>query len=177
VLRIVVHLAGETRPICHTHPTLSPHMVPDHTYLTWSTHSNLSWVTDRFGRNPLLLRKRNSQLHPQHAGWPICGSLSSFPPTLNQRTSRLKPSFCRQQATGLTRPISPAFHWYVQYLLAGANPSVLNRHRWGLWPPKGPARSLVIQSPHKTPVKWCETPIADPWFSDHSVSTEIYIYA
>jgi hypothetical protein len=33
------------------------------------------------------------------------------------------------QLTGL---ISPACDRYVQYLLIGANPSVLNRHRWGL---------------------------------------------
>jgi hypothetical protein len=51
-------LQGKTRPTHHTHPTLSPRMVPDHTYLTWSTHSNLSWVTNRFEWIPLLLRKR-----------------------------------------------------------------------------------------------------------------------
>jgi hypothetical protein len=31
----------------------------------------------------------------------------------------------------LTEPISLACDRYVQYLLAGANPSVLNQHRWG----------------------------------------------
>jgi hypothetical protein len=31
----------------HVHPTLNPRMVPDHTYLMWSTLSNLSRVTDR----------------------------------------------------------------------------------------------------------------------------------
>jgi hypothetical protein len=34
----------------------------------------------------------------------------------------------------LTGPISPACDWYVQYLLAGVNPLVLNRHRRGLQP-------------------------------------------
>jgi hypothetical protein len=64
----------------------------------------------------------------------------------------------------LTRPITPACDRYVQYLLTGANPSVLNRHRHGLqscrsrlstyhsltfpidglhFPPKGPVQSLV----------------------------------
>jgi hypothetical protein len=82
----------------------------------------------------------------------------------NQWSSRLKPSFCRWQATRLTGPISPACDWYVQYLLTGVNSSVLNRHRRGLqpwrcqlstyhsltfstddlpFPPTGPARSLV----------------------------------
>jgi hypothetical protein len=51
-------LQGKTRSTWHTHPTLSLCMVSDHTYLTWSTHDNLSWVTDRFGRISLLLRKR-----------------------------------------------------------------------------------------------------------------------
>jgi hypothetical protein len=32
----------------------------------------------------------------------------------------------------LIGPISPVFDRYVQYLLMGTNPSVLNRHRWGL---------------------------------------------
>jgi hypothetical protein len=34
----------------------------------------------------------------------------------------------------LTRPIIPACDRYIQYLLAGANPSVINQHRWGLQP-------------------------------------------
>jgi hypothetical protein len=51
-------LQGKTRPTRHTHLTLSPHMVLDHTYLTRSMHSNLSWDADRFGRILLLLRKR-----------------------------------------------------------------------------------------------------------------------
>jgi hypothetical protein len=42
VIRIDVHHTGETRLTHHTHPTLSLRMVPDHTYLTQSLHSNLS---------------------------------------------------------------------------------------------------------------------------------------
>jgi hypothetical protein len=104
-IRINVHPAGEARPTCHAHLTLSLCMVPNHTYLTRSAHSNLSWVTDRFGWIPLLSRKRNSRLHPQHVGWPICGSPSSFSPTLNQKNSRLKSGFYRWQATRLTGSI------------------------------------------------------------------------
>jgi hypothetical protein len=33
-----------------------------------------------------------------------------------------------------TGPISPACDRYVKYLLTGANPSVINRHRWGIQP-------------------------------------------
>jgi hypothetical protein len=127
-------------------------MVPDHIYLTWSTNSNHSEVTDGFGWIQLLPRKRNSRLHSQHAGWLICGSPSSFSPTPNQRSSKLKPSFCQHQATRLTGLISSACDRYVQYLLAGGNPLVLNRHRWGLQPLKGLARSQVIQFQHS--LKW-----------------------
>jgi hypothetical protein len=75
----------------------------------------------------------------------------------NKRISGEKPSSCWQSTTRLTRPISPACDWYVQYLLMEANPSVLNRHRRGLQPPKGPTQSQVIQSQHSLKWKWCET--------------------
>jgi hypothetical protein len=70
-----------------------------------------------------------------------------------------KTSFCWQPVTRFTGPISSACDRYVQYLLTGVNPSVLNRHRRGLQPwrrhsltfsidglpfsPMGPARSPV----------------------------------
>jgi hypothetical protein len=41
VIQIDVHSAGKTRPTRHTHPMLSPPLVPDYMYLAWSTHSNL----------------------------------------------------------------------------------------------------------------------------------------
>jgi hypothetical protein len=122
-------LCRKTRPTRHTHPTLSLCMVPDHTYLTRLMHSNLSWVAGIFGWISLLLRKMNSRLYSQHVGWPIYESPSSFSLTLNQRSSRLKPSFCRQHATRLTGHISLTCDRYVQYLFTGPNPSVLNRHR------------------------------------------------
>jgi hypothetical protein len=45
-----------------------------------------------------------------------------------------KPNIYQQQATRLIGPISPACDRYVQYLLIGANSSVLKRHRQGLQP-------------------------------------------
>jgi hypothetical protein len=45
-----------------------------------------------------------------------------------------KISFYWQLATRLTRSISSTCDQYVQYLLIGANPSVLNRHRRELQP-------------------------------------------
>jgi hypothetical protein len=45
-----------------------------------------------------------------------------------------KPSSWRWLTTRFTGPITPACDRYVQYLLIGANRTVLNRHRWGLQP-------------------------------------------
>jgi hypothetical protein len=57
-IQIDVHPAGETRPTHHTHPMLIPRMIPNHTYLTWSTHSNLSRSHQQSWIGPLLPRKR-----------------------------------------------------------------------------------------------------------------------
>jgi hypothetical protein len=44
-------LQGEIRPTRHTLSTLSSDMVQDHTYLTWSTYTNPSWVIDSVGQS------------------------------------------------------------------------------------------------------------------------------
>jgi hypothetical protein len=51
-------LQGKTQPTCHMISTFSPRMVQDHTYLTWSTYSNLLRDADRFRQITLFLRKR-----------------------------------------------------------------------------------------------------------------------
>jgi hypothetical protein len=51
-------LQGKIWPTRHMHPTLSPRMVPDHTYLTWSMHSNLSRSHQQRWIEPLILRKK-----------------------------------------------------------------------------------------------------------------------
>jgi hypothetical protein len=56
-------LQGKTRPTRHPLSTLSLCMTLDHTYLTWSTYSNLSRVINSAGRILLLLRKKCSRLH------------------------------------------------------------------------------------------------------------------
>jgi hypothetical protein len=82
----------------------------------------------------------------------------------SQWSSGEKSNFYWQPTTRLIGPISPACDRYVQYLLAGANWTVLNRHKRMLQPwrcrlvtyplsdlpnqlsplfPSGPARSLV----------------------------------
>jgi hypothetical protein len=56
--------------ICHTHPMLSLRMVPDHTYLTCSTHSNISHSRQQSWAGPLLLRKRAPDtIHNTSADW------------------------------------------------------------------------------------------------------------
>jgi hypothetical protein len=156
-------LQGKPRPTCHTLPTLSPCMVQDHTYLTWSTYTNPSWDTDRFRKIPLLLSKMAPDtIHST----PVDRSMGPYPASLPSQLmkQRRKSSSCRWPTTRLIGHISPTCDRYVQYLLTGANPSVLNRHRRGLQPwrcrfviyhslifptsylhfsPKGPARSPI----------------------------------
>jgi hypothetical protein len=57
-------------------------------------------------------------------------------------SSALKPSTYRRQTTRLTGPMSPVCDRYVQYLLTGTNPSVLNQRRRGL-PHRKPRNSHI----------------------------------
>jgi hypothetical protein len=64
-------------------------------------------------------RLTDPQLHTQHLSRP------------SQWSRGRKPSSWRWPITRYTGPISLACDRYVQYLLMGANPLVLNAHRWG----------------------------------------------
>jgi hypothetical protein len=99
------------------------------------------------------------------ARWPIDPWVrTQFLSRANQWSRGCKPSSCQWPTTRLTEPISLACDRYVQYLIARANPSVLNWHRRGLqswrcrlstyhsstfltsylhFPPNDPARSPV----------------------------------
>jgi hypothetical protein len=79
-------------------------MALDHTYIMRFTYSNLSQGRQQSWTESLLLRKRNSRLHPQHTGWPICGSQSSFSPPHNNWSSG-ESHTSRRQATRITWPI------------------------------------------------------------------------
>jgi hypothetical protein len=113
----------------------------------------------------------------QHASWPICGSIPSFSLKIANEALGAKPIFYWRPATRLTGPISSACDRYVQYLLARDNSLILNWHRRGLQPPKGPAQSPVIQSQLASSKIWYEAHIAKPWPFDHPASTKVYIYA
>jgi hypothetical protein len=94
---------------------------------------NLSRSHQKCWTESLLLRKRDSRLHPQHAGWLIYGSPPSF---LLKRTIEAV-----EKAKHLltTSYISFWAHisstWSVSSILThGHQPSVLNQHRRGLQP-------------------------------------------
>jgi hypothetical protein len=64
-----------------------------------------------------------------------------------------KSNICLQPATRLTGPISSACDRYVQYLLTGTKPSVLNRYKQGL-----PHRNLGIATALSPPFPFeCST--------------------
>jgi hypothetical protein len=145
-------LQGKTRPTRHVRfPRQSPYVATFHEPSTESSRATAP-------------KKRGSRYNPKHAGWPTRGSVPSFSPKPNNEVVGAKTSIYRRQSTRLTGPISPACDRYIQYLLVGANPSVLNRHGRGLqpwrcrlstyhsptfptsylpFPPKGPTRSPV----------------------------------
>jgi hypothetical protein len=96
-------------------------------------------------------REKGSRHNLHHVGWPIYRSVPSFSPKIVIEAVGEK--LIIWLATRLTGHISPVYDRYVQYLLARVNPSVINRHRWGLQPPKGLARSQIIHSQHKPLIK------------------------
>jgi hypothetical protein len=114
-------LQGKTRPTCHMLSTLSPRMVQDHTYLTWSTYSNHLWDADRFGRILLLLRKMAPDIiHSTSADWPV-GPYprvhTEFLSQANQWSNRCKSNSCRWLTIRLTEPINTSM-WSVRSILA-----------------------------------------------------------
>jgi hypothetical protein len=67
-IQINIHLVGKTCSTQHTFSTLDLCMTLNHTYLTWSTYSNLSRVISNVGRILLLPRKSASDSTSQ-SGW------------------------------------------------------------------------------------------------------------
>jgi hypothetical protein len=165
VIQIDVHPAGEN-------PINKTHMVPTlvHICLAYTSCGQSPSVAIFHESSIELSRttapeKKGSRHNLQHAGRLTRGFVPIFSPEPTNEAVGAKSSIYRPQATRLTGSISPACDRYIQYLLAGANTSVLNRHRWGLQPcrcrlinttlkpsqptilhfsPNGPARSQVI---------------------------------
>jgi hypothetical protein len=134
VIRIDVHPVGEN-PTNTTHTLSTPvHISPAYASRGQSPYvETFHIVVNGFEQ---IHCTREAGLPTQStACWPsdpwVCTQLLSHN---SQWSSGKKSSFCWQPTTGLTGSISPVCDRYVQYLLAGANWTVLNRHRWGLQP-------------------------------------------
>jgi hypothetical protein len=131
-IRIDVHHVGENpNNTPHMLPTLV-HACPTHTFCGQSPYvTTFHW----------LPRSRNRPLHPeevltiknrlaQSSSWVTSSFLPCDSPGAGERG--FGPMVT--QLLQLTGPISPTCDRYVQYLLVGVNPSVLNRHWRGLQP-------------------------------------------
>jgi hypothetical protein len=122
-------MQGKTRPTCHVR---FPHQ---------STYARrmLSVGGPRMGQpfmshrqswaDPLLSRKRAPDIiHSAPVDRSAC-SYSASLPSQPMKQWGAKPSIYQRPTTRLTGPILTACDRYVQYLLTGTNPSVLNRHK------------------------------------------------
>jgi hypothetical protein len=124
-------LQGKTWPTRHVRfshqSTYVRRTLPTGGPRTWqpSTSRRQSWTES------LLLRKRAPDTIFSTS---VDRSVGPYPVSLpSQRIKQWrKPNMHQQQTTRFTGPISPACDRYVQYLLMGANRTVLNRHRRGL---------------------------------------------
>jgi hypothetical protein len=110
-----------------------------HIHHSYAFHRQSPYMAT-FHSNPIELDgpycswEKGSWHNPQHGGWSIRRFATQF---LSQHShwdnneSQTSVDDMLHRFTGL---ISPAYDQYVQYLLAEANLSVLNPHRWGLQP-------------------------------------------
>jgi hypothetical protein len=119
-----------TRHVCFPHQsTYARRTLPAGGPRTWqpSTSHRQSWTES------LLPRKRTPDTIPST---PADRSAGPYPISLLSQPMKQwrKPNTHQQQATRFTGPISPVCDRYIQYLLMGANRTVLNRHRRGLQP-------------------------------------------
>jgi hypothetical protein len=132
--RIDVHPTGEnptnttrTLPMSvHVHPTYasyrrSPYVAIFHWTPTYLDRSHCS-LEKGLPTQSTARRLTDPRVHTQLLSW------------TSQWSRGRKPSSWRWPTTRFTGSISPVCDQYVQYLLAGANRTVLNRPRWGLQP-------------------------------------------
>jgi hypothetical protein len=136
-------LPEKTRSTRHMLSMLDLHRVPDPTSHVIHV-GNLSLVPTRMKHAPTPRRSLGDRRQTGLAI--VLGHL--IPPPSRQPWSRGR-GFDQvvTQLYQLTGSISPACDRYVQYLLTGTNPSVLNRHRQGL-----PHRNLRIATTLSPPL-------------------------
>jgi hypothetical protein len=107
----------------------------------------------------MLLRKRASDTIPSMPADRSAGLLSSFSPLTTIEAIMKVKNMLMDMLHWFTEPISPACDQYVQYLLAGVNPSVLTDtvggyHLGDLGLPHHspiPSQSTILRSPNKGP--------------------------
>jgi hypothetical protein len=109
--------------------TYARRMLPVGSPRTWQpfTSHQQRWT------DPTAPEKMGSQHIPQ-PDWVIRRSTTQFLPQDNHWSSNESQASVNNKLHRFTVPITPACVRYVQHLIAGANPLVLNRHRRGLQP-------------------------------------------
>jgi hypothetical protein len=105
---IDVHPVGETWSICHMLSTPAPCMALDHTYLTRSAYSNLSWVVNNVGRI-LLLPRKSAPDSTSQPGWMAHGTHLSFSTNTTIEAVVLSQSSIDDNLLGLLGP----YHYHV----------------------------------------------------------------
>jgi hypothetical protein len=92
---------------------------------------NLSQGIINVGRTLLLMRKRAPDTTPSPTEWST-GLPPSFSPNTVIEVIMKANNLLMNKLEWFTGSITPVCDRYVQYLVTGANPSVVNRHRRGL---------------------------------------------
>jgi hypothetical protein len=132
VIRIDLHPAGENLTNMPRTLHTPVHARPTHAFCGQSPYmTTFHW----------LPRSRNRPLHPEDVlatkdrlTRPSSSVASFLLPCDSPGVGERGFSPMVTQLHQLTVPITPACNWYVQYMSAGANRTVLNRHRQGLQP-------------------------------------------
>jgi hypothetical protein len=184
VIWIDVHLAGETRPTHHMHPTLSPRMVLDYTYLTRSTHSNLSRSHQQSWAGPLILRKRapntihstttdrSASLYPVSLLSQSMKQWGQSQPSVDGRLLVLLGPYHRHMIGTFNTCSRGSTHRSLTDTGGGYNFEgvILPHHTpWASqltvlrYPPKGPTRSQVVQVLPTKPKFEFNEPVATTW--------------
>jgi hypothetical protein len=127
-------LQGETRPTWHvrfprqstyalrTLPVGGPRM-----WQPFARHRQI-WT------DPTAPEKKGSWHNPQHAGWPIRGSVPSFSPEPANKVGGVSQAPDDDQLLGLPGPYHRHAIGMFNTYSRGGNQTVLNRHRWRLQP-------------------------------------------
>jgi hypothetical protein len=173
-------------------------MVPDHTYLMRSTHSNLSRSHQQSWAGPLLPRKRASDKFHSTSAYRFVGlypvSLPRLPlkkwgqsqPSVDGRLLGLPDPYIRHEiSTFNTCSRGPTHRSLTNidgcYNLGGAGFHItlsdLPSRRSSAFHLRAPPGLKLSNLNISLKWKWCEAPVTDQWSFDHSASTEIYIYA